>query len=76
MYLIHLEIRMRRGTFHIYFFFKWVFWPSKLYCPSWAHGNKTFSPTLNIMISQTVRNECVRFGRHVDIEVGYKILQL
>jgi hypothetical protein len=28
------------------------------------------------MISQTVRNECVRFGRHVDIQVSYKILQL
>jgi hypothetical protein len=23
-----------------------------------------------------VRNECVRFGGHVDIEVRYKILQL
>jgi hypothetical protein len=29
---------------------------------------------LNIMILQTVRNECVRFGGHVDIEVSYKIL--
>jgi hypothetical protein len=28
------------------------------------------------MISQTVRNECARFGGHVDIEVSYKILQL
>jgi hypothetical protein len=28
------------------------------------------------MILQTVRNECVRFGVHVDIEVRYKILQL
>jgi hypothetical protein len=25
---------------------------------------------------QTVRNECVRFGGHVDIEVSYKILRL
>jgi hypothetical protein len=31
---------------------------------------------LNVMISQTVRNECVRFGRHVDIQVSYKILRL
>jgi hypothetical protein len=31
---------------------------------------------LNIMILQTVRNECVRFGGHVDIEVSYKIFQL
>jgi hypothetical protein len=28
------------------------------------------------MISQTVRNECVRFGGHVDIDVSYKILRL
>jgi hypothetical protein len=28
------------------------------------------------MILQTVRNEYVRFGGHVDIEVSYKILQL
>jgi hypothetical protein len=32
--------------------------------------------TLNVLISQTVRNECARFGGHVDIEVSYKILQL
>jgi hypothetical protein len=31
---------------------------------------------LNVMILQTMRNECVRFGGHVDIEVSYKILQL
>jgi hypothetical protein len=28
------------------------------------------------MISQMVRNESVRFGTHMDIEVSYKILQL
>jgi hypothetical protein len=28
------------------------------------------------MILQTVRNECVRFDGHVDIEVNYKILGL
>jgi hypothetical protein len=28
------------------------------------------------MISQMVRNESVRFGMHIDIEVSYKILQL
>jgi hypothetical protein len=39
-------------------------------------SEKTFSSTLNVMISQTVRNECVRFGRHVDIQVNYKILRL
>jgi hypothetical protein len=39
-------------------------------------GNKTFLSTLNVMILQMVRNECVRFGEHVDIEVSYKILRL
>jgi hypothetical protein len=28
------------------------------------------------MISQMVRNERARFGRHIDIEVSYKILRL
>jgi hypothetical protein len=28
------------------------------------------------MILQMVRNESVRFGRHIDIEISYKILQL
>ena len=28
------------------------------------------------MISQMVRNDNVRFGRHIDIEVSYKILLL
>jgi hypothetical protein len=37
-----------------------------------GRGKKTFSSTLNVMISQIVRNE--RFGRHIDIEVSYKIL--
>jgi hypothetical protein len=39
-------------------------------------GEKTLLSTLNVMILQMVRNECVRFGGHVDIEVSYKILQL
>jgi hypothetical protein len=29
---------------------------------------------LNVMILQMVRNECVRFGGHINIEVSYKIL--
>jgi hypothetical protein len=37
---------------------------------------KVVSSTLNVMISQMVRNESVRFGRHIYIEVSYKILQL
>jgi hypothetical protein len=28
------------------------------------------------MILQTVRNDCVRFGGHVNIEVSYKVLRL
>jgi hypothetical protein len=75
MYLTHLETRIWRGSFHIYFK-KWFFWPSKLCCPLKAQGKKAFLSTLNIMILQTVRNECVRFGGHVDIEVSYKILRL
>jgi hypothetical protein len=35
-----------------------------------------FSSTLNVMISQMVRNENVRFGTHIDIEISYKILWL
>jgi hypothetical protein len=38
-------------------------------------GKKIFV-NLNVMILQAVKNECVRFGRHVDIEVRYKILRL
>jgi hypothetical protein len=75
MYLTHLETRIWRGSFHIYIK-KWFFWPSKLCCPLKAHRKKTFFSTLNIMILQTVKNECVRFGGHVDIEVNYKILWL
>jgi hypothetical protein len=41
-----------------------------------VQGKLFFLSTLNVMILQTVRNECVRFGGHVDIEVRYKILQL
>jgi hypothetical protein len=38
-------------------------------------AEKTFSSTLNVMISEMVMSESVRFGRHIDIEVSYKILQ-
>jgi hypothetical protein len=41
-----------------------------------AQWKKTFSLTLNLMILQMVRNECLRFGGHVGIQVSYKILQL
>jgi hypothetical protein len=39
-------------------------------------AGEIFWSTLNVMILQTVKNECVRFGGHVDIEVSYKILWL
>ena len=43
---------------------------------SLGHRQKKNSSTLNVMIFQTVRNECIRFGGHVHFEVRYKILQL
>jgi hypothetical protein len=55
---------------------KMVFLASKTLLSLSGTVEKTFSSTLNVMISQTVRNECVRFGQHVDIQVSYKILQL
>jgi hypothetical protein len=35
-----------------------------------------YSSILNVMILQMVRIDTVRYGRHIDIEVSYKILQL
>ena len=49
--------------------------PKRLLSP-FGRGKKTFSSTLNVIISQMVRNESVRFGRHIDIKVSYKILWL
>jgi hypothetical protein len=54
----------------------WFFWTPKDYCPPFAGAKKTFSSTLNVLISQMVRNESVIFGWYIDIEVSYKILQL
>jgi hypothetical protein len=55
---------------------KVVFWTPKDCCPPLAGAKKKNSSTLNVVISQMVRNGRVRFGRHIDIEVSYKILQL
>jgi hypothetical protein len=55
---------------------KVVFLDPKRLCPPFVGAKKTFSSTLNDMISQMVRSESVIFGRHIDIEVSYKILQL
>jgi hypothetical protein len=61
--------------FHIYLR-KWFFWIPKDCYPPFGKGKIIFSSTLNVMICQMVRNESVRFDRHIDIEVSYKILQL
>jgi hypothetical protein len=55
---------------------KVVFLDPKDCCPPFAGAKITFSSTLNVTISQMVRNESVRFGRHIDIQVSYKILRL
>jgi hypothetical protein len=65
----HIPNSQEHGEAH------WFFWPSKLYCPPWAHRKKNSLSTFNVMILQMVRNECVRFGGHVDMEVSYKILR-
>jgi hypothetical protein len=75
MYLTHLETRIWRGTFHIYFK-NGFFGLQNSAVPFGRRGKNLFCQLLNIMILQTVRNECVRFGVHVDIEVRYKILRL
>jgi hypothetical protein len=75
MYLTHLKTRIRRGSFHIYFK-KWFFWTPKECWPPQTRAKNSFSSTFNVMISHMVRNESVRFGRHIDVEVSYKILQL
>jgi hypothetical protein len=55
---------------------KVVFWPFKTLLSPFGTGGILFLSTLHVVISQTVRNECARFGRHVDIEVSYEVLQL
>jgi hypothetical protein len=75
IYLTHLRTRISSPQIHIHIR-KWFFWTPKDCCPPWAGAKKTLSSTLNVMISQMVRNESLRFDRHIDIEVSYKILQL
>jgi hypothetical protein len=56
---------------------KLVFQASKtLLYPLGIGEKKKKNSTLNVMILQTVRNESARFGKHVHIQVKYKILQL
>ena len=76
MYLIYLEIRTWRGTFHNYFK-KWFLLAFRTVLYPFGHrGKKTFLSPLNVMILKMVRNEHLRFGGHVDIEVRYNILRL
>jgi hypothetical protein len=72
MYLTHLETRIWRGTFHTNGFLGL----QNSDVPFGRRGKKRFLSTLKVMILQTVRNECVRFGGQVDIEVSCKILEL
>jgi hypothetical protein len=75
MCLTHLRIRIQRGIFH-YYLRKWFFWTQKTVVPL-GKGKKTlFSSTLKVRFLQMVKNETVRFGRHIDIKVSYKILWL
>jgi hypothetical protein len=55
---------------------KVVFLAFKTLLSPFGTRKETFLSTLNVMILQTVKNDCVRFGGHVHIEVSYKILQL
>jgi hypothetical protein len=75
MYLTHLEIRVWSPAIHIYSII-WFFWPLKHCCTLWAHTKKTFSFTLNLMISQSVKNQRLKFGGHVNMKVRSKILRL
>jgi hypothetical protein len=72
MYLIHLDTRIKSYTTRVYSK-KVFFWPPKLCCPPLALGKKN-SSTLKFTTLQMVKNECVRFGGHVDVQVYYKIL--
>jgi hypothetical protein len=47
--------------------FKTLLYPSSI-------RNFYFFSTLNIMLLQMVRNESIRFGAHVDLQLSYKIL--
>jgi hypothetical protein len=75
MHLTQLGTRLWTPAIHIDSK-NWFFRPPKLCCPPSAQWEKTFKSTLNVMISQMVRSECVRFGGHVGKEVSYKILWL
>jgi hypothetical protein len=68
MYLTHLGTRIWSLLIHNYSKNRF-FWPPKICCAPWAQGK-------NLMILQTVWNECVRFGGHINIQISFKILHL
>jgi hypothetical protein len=72
------SLRNKNPKRHIsYLLVKMVFLGPVDYCPPLAGTKKKNSSTLNVMMLQMVRNaQSVRFGRHIDIEVSYKILWL
>ena len=87
IYLIHLGTRKNHGCMHhqvqsrhgctIYAYLKKLFFElENIVVFLLALRKKSILSTLNFMILQMVRNEWVKFGRHVDIQVNYKILQL
>jgi hypothetical protein len=55
---------------------KTVFLPPKHYYTPWAQEKNSISSTLNFTILQMGRNEWVKFGVFVGIQVSYKILLL
>jgi hypothetical protein len=75
IYLTHLGTRIKWCAIHAYL--KQLFFGlQNSIVPHWHKEKKLFSSNLNFMISQMVRNECVKFGRHVNGQVNYKILWL
>jgi hypothetical protein len=56
--------------------YKMVFLASKTLLYSLSTRNFYFFSTLNLMILQTIWNEHVRFGGHINIQANYKILLL
>ena len=73
MYLIHLRIRIWSPPIYIYSK-KCFFWPPKHSCIPWVYGEKLFFQLWTIWSCKKVRNETIRFGGHVDLQVSYKIL--
>jgi hypothetical protein len=74
MYLTHLGTRIWSLSIHTYSI-TWFFWAPNP-TVSLEHMEKNFFSTLNLMILQMVRNEYIRFGGHINIQISYKILWL